>query len=62
MTDEEIIAEANAFARDFYRATGSARAIASIVPRIRGIRFCWQMVAVPFERLRRADIAGTPGE
>jgi hypothetical protein len=58
MIDKEIIAEANALARDFYGLMGYG------VPK--GYRFhsathpkerlCWQMAVVAFERLRQTDV------
>jgi hypothetical protein len=58
MIDNEIIAEANALARDFYGLMGYG------VPK--GYRFhrathpkerlCWQMAVVAFERLRQTDV------
>jgi hypothetical protein len=64
MTDEEIIAEANALARDFYGLMGYVirkgyRFDRATHPQE---RLCWQMAAVAFERLRQTDIAGVAWE
>ena len=57
-TDEEILAEANALARDFYALMGCRvrkghRFDISTQPQE---RLCWQLAAVAFDRLRQIDI------
>jgi len=64
MIDNEIIAEANSLARDFYGLMGYG------VPK--GYRFhrathpkehlCWQMAVVAFKRLRQTSIDGVARE
>jgi hypothetical protein len=63
-TDEDLLTEANALAREFYALMGCAAPA--------GYRFdlashpqerlCWQMAAVAFERLRQTDIDDLGGD